>query len=256
MRLFQFGPRGALLTEAGQFWATEALKVLRTLDEAQSRFVTAFHLRNGLYFAASQVVAEYLVPRWLAGFQHAHTAPASVVVGNSDEVIDMVLSSRVDFAVLEMGRPAPDEVVSAQLFMDRLVLVVPPGHALARFGRPLTVAEVAATPLIHRESNSGSQLKWKEAFAMAGLEVAPPMLEVDSLAAVKMAVAGGVGPAIVPRIAVEDEIAGRRLREIPIDGLDLEVWVTAIWLPAAELSPLARSFVDHLRSARTSPLRA
>ena len=28
MQLFQFGPRGATLTEAGQFWSGEALKVL------------------------------------------------------------------------------------------------------------------------------------------------------------------------------------------------------------------------------------
>ena len=82
------------------------------------------------------------------------------------------------------------------------------------------------------------------------------MLEVDSLAATKMAVAGGMGPAIVPRIAVEDDLRAGRLREIPIADLELEVWVTAIWLPATELSAVARSFIDHLRSARTLSMPA
>src|SRR2546427_482942 len=164
MQLFQFGPRGATLTEAGQFWSGEALKVLSGLDDAQSRFATAFHLRNGLYFAASQVVAEYLVPRWLSGWPQTRHSTASIVVGNSEEVV--------------------------------------------------------------------------------------------SLAASKMAVAGGMGPAIVPRIAVEDDLRAGRLREIPIADLELEVWVTAIWLPATELSAVARSFIDHLRSARTLSMPA
>jgi DNA-binding transcriptional LysR family regulator len=255
MRLFQFGPRGALLTDAGRFWANEAIKVLRSLDDAQSRFATTFHLRNGLYFGAGHVVAEYLVPRWLAGWRHGRVAPASVVVGNSDEVIDMVVAAKVDFGVLEAARPVPTELVSEQLFPDRLVLVVPQDHGWADRGS-LSAEEVAATPLIHRESNSGSQLKWKEAFAATGIDVAAPMLEVDSLAATKRAVTGGIGPAIVPRIAVEDELQAGRLHEIRIVGMDLEVWVTAVWLPSAELSPLARSFIEHLRSLRTSPLPA
>jgi len=256
MQLFQFGPRGATLTEAGQFWSGEALKVLSGLDDAQSRFATAFHLRNGLYFAASQVVAEYLVPRWLSGWAQTRHSTASIVVGNSEEVVDLVMTARVDFGVLEMGKAPPDELTSVQLLPDRLVLITPPNHPWARLGRSLTIDEVAETPLVHRESNSGSQLKWKEAFAASGVEVAAPMLEVDSLAATKMAVAGGMGPAIVPRIAVEDDLGAGRLREIPIADLELEVWVTAIWLPATELSAVARSFIDHLRSARTLSMPA
>src|SRR5437763_14542892 len=57
--LFQFGPRGAQLTAAGEFWAAEAQRVVRGLDDAQSRFATAFHLRSGLYFGANHAVAEY-----------------------------------------------------------------------------------------------------------------------------------------------------------------------------------------------------
>lgn len=89
------------------------------------------------------------------------------------------------------------------------------------------------------------------------------MLEVDSLAAVKMAAAAGVAPAILPRLAVEEELRTGRLREVAVDGLELDVWVYAIWLPATELSSVARSFLDHLRSSEnlmaarvTSPLSA
>src|SRR5262249_31673574 len=103
------------------------------------------------------------------------------------------------------------------------------------------------------ESTSGSQLIWMRALATTGVPVAPPILEVDSLSALKRAVAAGIGPGIVPRIAVEDDIAADRLREIPVEGLDLEVWVTVIWLPRTDLNPVARGFIDHVRATRTSP---
>jgi len=248
VRLFQFGPRGATLTEAGRFWQAEALKVLSTLDDAQSRFATTFHLRNGLYFAASQVVAEYLVPRWLGAWQRVHTATANMVVGNSHEVLDLVASAKVDFGVLEMRDPPTEEFTSVRLLGDRLVLIVHPSHRWAQLHRPLTVREIAATPLVQRESSSGSQLKWIESLAATGVELAPPLLEVDSLAAVKSAVAGGIAPAILPLIAVEDDLGAGRLVQIAIEGIDLTVWVHAVWLPGTDLTSITRSFIDHLRS--------
>jgi DNA-binding transcriptional LysR family regulator len=253
VQLFQFGPRGAQLTEAGAFWAGEATKVLRSLDEAQSRFATTFQLRSGLYFGAGHVVAEYLVPGWLSSWPHARGIPASVVVGNSDEVVDMVLAAKVDFGVVQTSAPRAD-LVSVPLFPDRLVLIVPQEHPWVRLGRPMSMREVAATPLIRRESTSGSQLKWMEALAKLDIEVAAPILEVDSLAALKRAVAAGIGPAIVPRIAVEEDVQAERVREIPVTGMDLEVWVMVVWLPTTELNPVARSFIEHLRATRRSLL--
>jgi DNA-binding transcriptional LysR family regulator len=251
IRLFRFGPRGAQLTEAGQFWANEAVGILRGLDEAQSRFATTFHLRSGLNFAASQVVAEYLVPRWLSSWSQARSVPAAVVVGNSDEVVQMVSAARVDFAVVQLGTPPPPHLASVPLFADRLVLIVPRDHAWVGRGRPISAREVAETPLIQRESTSGSQLKWIEALDGAGIGMVAPILEVDSLPALKRAVAAGIGPAIVPRIAAEEDLASGQLCEIPVDGLDLEVWVTVLRLPATDLSPAARSFIGHIRDSRS-----
>lgn len=254
VHLFQFGPRGAQVTEAGLFWANEAQRILRSLDEAQSRFATTFHLRSGLYFGASHAVAEYLVPRWLSSWPSARGVPTSVIVGNSDEVVDMVLAAKVDFAVVQLGAPPSPDLMCVQLSSDRLVLIASPAHPWSRLDRPVSAREVAETPLIHRESTSGSQLKWMRALATTGVPVAPAILEVDSLSALKRAVAAGLGPGIVPRIAVEEDLQAGRVREIRVAGLDLEVWVSVIWLPDTDLSAMARSFIDHLRPARTSPL--
>jgi len=263
VRLFHFGPRGATLTEAGLFWTSEIRRLLGGLDDAQSRFATTFHLRKGLYFAASHVVADSLVPRWLAGWQRPSACSVSVITSNSPAVLELVVAAKVDFGVVEIRDEPPPELSSVQLCCDRLVLVVSSGHPWARVGCRVTAQLMAQTPLIHRESNSGAQQAWMRYLAKVGPGVAPPMLEVDSLAAVKMAAAAGVAPAILPRLAVEEELRTGRLREVAVDGLELDVWVYAIWLPATELSSVARSFLDHLRSSEnlmaarvTSPLSA
>lgn len=252
LQLFQFGPRGAQLTEAGAFWATEATRILRGLDDAHSRFVTAFHLRSGLYFGASHVVADYLVPSWLSSWPRSRTVPANMVVGNTDEVVEMVTAAKVDFGVVLTASAEPAGLAGVRLFPDRLVLVTAPSHAWVRLGRAVTLAEVAQTPLIHRELTSGSQVTWMEAMTREGLAIAPPIMELDSLAAMKRAVAAGLGPAILPRIVVAEEIRVGQLREIVVAGLDLEVWVSVLWRESTDLSQVARQFIDHLRSVKAS----
>ncbi|MGH2451243.1 MAG: LysR family transcriptional regulator [Candidatus Limnocylindria bacterium] len=251
VRLFQFGPRGATLTEAGRFWESEVRMLLQGLEEAQARFATAFHLRRGLYFAASHVIADHLVPRWLAGWQRPDSSPVSIAVGNSPQVLDMVASAKVDFGILEMRDAPPADLSSMRLFADTLVLVVAPGHAWARLSRRLTLRELGQTSLIHREATSGSQVTWMAHLAEAGAGIAPAALEADSLSAVKMAATSGVAPAILPRISVEEELRAGRLCEVAVEGFEPQVWVHAIWLPATELNPVARSFLEYLRRAGT-----
>lgn len=250
VRLFQFGPRGASLTEAGRFWEAEVRGLLRGLDEAQARFATAFHLRKGLYFAASHVVADHLVPRWLGSWQRQDSVPVSVVVGNSTQVLAMVTSAKVEFGVLAM-KDIPSELTAVRLFADSLVLVVSPGHAWARLARRLTLRELGGTPLIHREATSGSQITWMAHLREAGAGVAPPALEADSLSAVKMAATLGIAPAILPRISVEEDLRAGRLREIQVEGFEEKVWVYAVWMPTSELNAATRSFLEHLRHAGT-----
>lgn len=59
------------------------------------------------------------------------------------------------------------------------------------------------------------------------------MLELTSTAAIRNAVATGLGPTVISRLAIADDIAARRLALVATTGIDLHRSLRAIWRGAA-----------------------
>ena len=111
---------------------------------------------------------------------------------------------------------------------DRMVLVVPPGHALA--GRKsVTVGQLAAHPLVLREPGSGLRHCFEKALERAGRSLSDlrVALELGSNEAIQGAVLRGVGVAVLSALAVRKEVAAGRLVALGIEDLccDREMFV-------------------------------
>ncbi|GIH59862.1 LysR family transcriptional regulator [Microbispora siamensis] len=211
--------------------------------------------------AASMTVAEYLMPGWLVTLRRVlPDVEVGLRVVNSGEVCRMATDGEIDAGFIE-SPVVPRELTSWPVAEDRLVVVVAPGHAWARRGKPLrgesldgepprgeplSRADLAATPLVVREPGSGTRYALDR--LLTGPDVAPPILELSSNAAVKVAVETGVAPAVLSHLAVAAELRDGRLIEVPVAGLDLRRPLFAVWRartrltgPAAELVRLART---------------
>src|SRR6202034_4261286 len=137
-------------------------------------------------------------------------------------------------------------------------VALPPAHPWAGRRRPVSAAELAATPLVSREGGSGtSQTLTAALTAAVGADVvqAPAALSVSTTSAVRAAVRPGAAPAVITELAVTDALAAARLTRIEIPGLDLNRPLRAIWNGSA--SPPAgpaRDLVTHILSLqRKSP---
>ena len=120
-----------------------------------------------------------------------------------------------------VGRKADSpHLESRHLASDRMVLVVPPGHALGRRKR-ISVQQLAAHPLILREAGSGLRHCFEESLGRAGLSLADirVALELGSNEAIKEAVLRGVGLAILSVYAVRKEIQSGQLHTLEVSGL-------------------------------------
>ncbi|MBB2745743.1 UNVERIFIED_ORG: DNA-binding transcriptional LysR family regulator [Microbispora rosea subsp. rosea] len=221
--------------------------------------------------AASMTVAEYLMPGWLVALRRVlPDVEVGLRVVNSGEVCRMAMDGEIDAGFIE-SPAVPRELTSWPVAEDRLVVVVAPGHAWARRGEPLhgkplrgeplrgkplrgepsrgeplSRADLAATPLVVREPGSGTRHALDR--LLTGPDVALPILELSSNAAVKVAVETGVAPAVLSRLAVAAELRDGRLIEVPVADLDLRRPLLAVWRartrltgPAAELVRLART---------------
>ncbi|EMF00101.1 LysR family transcriptional regulator [Streptomyces mobaraensis NBRC 13819 = DSM 40847] len=227
--LVERSPRGSRLTPAGVLvtdWARRIVEAAEALDAGAQALRTRRDSR--LRVAASMTIAEYLLPGWLITLRTERPGTAvSLFAGNSAAVAARLLAGRADLGFVE-GLEVPPGLDGAVIGHDRLVLVTAPTHPWARRRTPLTRAELAATPLILRESGSGTRQVLDAALA-AEDGPAPPLLELASTTAVKAAVVSGAGPSVLSELAVVDELATRRLVEVPVTGLGLRRDLRAVW---------------------------
>lgn len=61
------------------------------------------------------------------------------------------------------------------------------------------------------------------------MDVATPAQVLNSIAAVRVAVASGAGPAVMSELAVRDQLANGNLLQVPLEGDKITRPLTAIW---------------------------
>jgi DNA-binding transcriptional LysR family regulator len=255
-------PRGSVLTPAGMVvseWASRVLAVAAEMDAG----LTALRsdARTTLRVAASLTIAEYLLPGWLVALQSGrarhHEPPVAVELSvvNSSAVAAQVGAGEGDLGFVE-GPTPPRGLRHRIVARDRLVVVVAPAHPWTRRRQPITALQLAQTPLVVRESGSGT----REVLAVAvnkilgaGAELQAPALSLPTTSAVRAAVAAGAGPAVLSELAVADDLAAGRLVAVPTDAVDLNRDLRAVWRsapqppagPASELIALATASAKH-----------
>ena len=225
--LIERGPNGSNLTAQGTVIAHWARVVLTDIEKLLDVAAGLSTDRSAeLNIAASMTVAEHLMPEWLAEFRVLHPdVRIHLQACNSTQVFLQVRSGTCDVGFVES--PAiPLKLHSAEVARDRLVVVVAPTHPWTG-GAPLSVAELAATPLLVREPGSGTRTSLE--VALEGYEMAAPLLELGSTSAIRSSVLNGIGPAVLSTLAVADQVRTGQLRVVDIDGREIERSLRAVW---------------------------
>ncbi|GAS89218.1 LysR family transcriptional regulator [Mycolicibacterium brisbanense] len=249
-------PRGSTLTPSGAVVAEWAARLLDSAQHFDAGLATLrSEKRRRITVAASLTVAEHLMPRWLVALQ-ADAARRGVLppefiltATNSDHAISAVRDGTADLGFVETPH-VPSNVRSRIVGHDELVVIVPPDHKWTRRRSPLSADELARTPLVTRESGSGTRDALAAALQAAlgaAVDQPAPILEVSSSAAVRAAVAAGAGPAVMSRLAVADDLTVGRVREVAVAGLDLRRDLRAIWV-GGRMPPAgaARDLLTHI----------
>ncbi|MEU3632639.1 LysR family transcriptional regulator [Streptomyces fradiae] len=241
-------PRGSRLTDAGALvtdWARRIVEAAEAFDAGAQALRDRRDSR--LRVAASMTIAEYLLPGWLIALRAERPGTAvSLQAGNSAAVAALLLAGEADLGYVE-GLAVPDGLDGVVVARDRLVVVAAPSHRWARRRAPVTPAELAGTPLVLREYGSGTRQVLDSALVAHG-GLAAPLMELASTTAVKAAAVSGAGPAVLSELAVSEELASRRLVEVPVEGADLRRALRAVWPtgprptgPARDLLSLSRA---------------
>ncbi|MFE5775459.1 LysR family transcriptional regulator [Brachybacterium sp. NPDC056505] len=229
-RLVDRGARGSEPTAAGRVAVEHARRVLDAADGLVEQVRSAAGAGR-IRILASQTIAEHLMPTFLAALAADQPGvPVSFEVENTAGVIAALRRGRGDLGFVE-GLEVPHELTTLEVARDRLVAVVAPRHPWAQdrdvLEHGIDADLLAGTPLVVREEGSGTRDVLTR--ALAPREVAAPALELHSNAAVRTAVAGGAGCALLSRLVVAGDLREGRLVEVPVRDVELERSLRAVW---------------------------
>jgi LysR family transcriptional regulator, transcriptional activator of the cysJI operon len=218
-RLFDRTHNRVSLTEAGRAVYEYAERIFEMYAEMENsvRELTG-DVSGALTLGASTTVAEYMLPSLLGDFKRKYPEiNIRLKVSNSEGIVSMVENNIIDLGVVES--PVTNRNLLVEVCrVDQLVLIVPPGHALA--GRKsVRMEEVLPYPFICREEGSGTREVIVEHMASEGIDknALGVCLELGSPEAIKGAVEAGMGLSILSRATIDKELALKRLVAIPLD---------------------------------------
>jgi DNA-binding transcriptional LysR family regulator len=199
--LFERHARGLRPTAAGRVFVRHGLALLQTLEQLGGELTD---LRQGvarhIRLCASTAAINQFLPPLLAAYA---TRQPQVRVELEEQVSAAVVSAlregRADLGVFVEG---PDVTgLHTRLFRhDELVLVLPPGHALAAEASPLPFAAALEDDWIGL-NNGAAMLHQQQQTALAAGKALRLRMQVRSFDAVCHLVASGLGLSMLPRAA-------------------------------------------------------
>lgn len=248
IQLLMRSTTGSRLTDAGLLisgWAREILEHAVALMESAGALRA--EQQDRLRVTASLTIAEYLVPDWLVALRESTPqVQVGLQVTNSQTVLEGVRRGEYDLGFVETPS-VPGDLHSTVVGRDRVVVVVTPSHPWARRRRPVEAVELASTPLLLRETGSGTRDTLEAALAEVAAQPLP-LLVLGATAPLRSAVVAGIGPAVLSALAVADDLKAGRLVEVPVAAsLRLARRLRAVWPRGRQLPEPAMRMIQVAR---------
>ncbi|PRD44170.1 LysR family transcriptional regulator [Phyllobacterium phragmitis] len=201
------------ITDAGRIFLEEARATLARARAAELALAELGGLKRGsLRIHASQTIASYWLPPFLARFHTAYPAVAiSLAVGNTQSVTRATVEGSADIGFIE-GEVDEPALAIRPVAEDQLIAVVSTSHPWAD-GHPLELRDMVDARWIVREPGSGTRSVFESAIRARGLDplALTVALELPSNEAVLSAVQSGDYAAVLSELAAAPHLATGRL---------------------------------------------
>lgn len=244
--------RGVNLTPAGESLLHHARSVLFSLEKMQGELSEYAHgVRGHVRVHASISAIVQFLPEDLGAFIRQHPeVKIDLEEHLSTEVVRAVQEGAADLGICNIANGIGD-LQTLPYRQDRLVLIVPKGHALSRH-KAIAFEQTLDFDHVGLHANSSIYLAMREAAARVGRTI-KLRIHVTGLDAMCRMIHNGLGVGVMPQRAFELMHGVGELASIALK----DDWASRhIQLVARDFSTLpvtARSLVDHLTARAELP---
>jgi LysR family transcriptional regulator, transcriptional activator of the cysJI operon len=241
------GRREVKLTAAGEVFYRESKNVLAAYDQLQENLRGLVGKIGGtVKVACTYSVGLHEMPAKVGEFMSKFPAARiDLEYSRTTKVVRDVMSGAVELGILAFPE-AKRGMTVIQMPSDRLVLVCPPDHKLAKRSQVKT-KELNGQDFVLFERDTPTRKATDKILKAAGVEV-KKVAEFDNIETIKRAVEVGFGLAILPLPAVIDE---QKAGEFVVVKLAEKEWVRpvgVIFRSDRNLSLAAKKFVQLLEA--------
>ena len=246
-RLLQRGRKGVTLTELGKLVEREGRHLLDRYERLRSDVGARLRLEAGTVRVGGGATAvSALLPEVIARFRRRHPEVVfELLEAGSREIAAAVAREELELGIVTLP-VARDELELMPLRRDRIVLVAPRGHPLAR-RRRVAAAALHGVPLVGFEAGSAIRRIIDRALEQRGVEM-QLVMELRSLQSILRMVGLDLGLAFVSRLGVDG--SDPRIRVVPVLGLRIERTLAVATKRGRPLSVAADAFLKGLRRPR------
>ena len=233
-------------TDGGQDLYAACRDLFRTFENLETQIADRKGIRRGKLRLGVVTTAKYIAPELLAAFGEKFPGiEFSMKVSNRDEIIQRIKNTEDDLYV--MGLPPEDMETEREPFLENpLVIFAPAAHPMA--GREaIPFADVVQESFLVRERGSGTRMTMEQVFAERGMPLRIKM-ELGSNEAIKQAVVGGLGLALLSLSTLQPDASRKELAVLDVEGFPIRRNWYVVRPKGKQMSVAAATFLDFLRN--------
>ena len=239
--LFDRLGRRVALTEAGRRLQDYAARMLALAEETRAAVTESAEPSGTVVIGVVESLCTYRLPPLLRAYRQRY--PQVRLLLHTLPLTDPwrgLLDGTMD-AGLSLGEtPTAPGIVQEPLPSEPLVVIAAPEHHLASAER-VAPLDLENEPVLLTEGACGYRGLFEGALNRAGVHPAAT-LEFGSVEAIKQCVMAGLGIAVLPEMAVHEEIAHARLVALRWSEPDFAVSSHFVWHKDKWQSPALRAF--------------
>lgn len=240
-------------TEAGELLMQYAQEIFGRIEEIERRLAEIRDSKAGrVIIGASTSVGSYLLPDLLARFKSRYPGvEITVRISPRAWVYDDLIMSRSDFAFV-LAVASPTNLSLIPLRVEPLVFVCSPKHELVR-KRRVKLTSIVKEAFVTAGQDSDYVTMANEILKRHGIYDYPLAMELDSMEAVKRAVALNMGIGFLPLLGVQKEIRTGEICRIQIEEPSFECTLALVYRQGKFFTPAMINVIEFCRESLMAP---
>jgi len=240
------------LTEAGQMLMRYSQKMLDFEKETRAKVSGWEEPHGSLSIRIPQSISTYVLPSVLSKFQSRYPKVGfDISTCAYDTLVYELQTGITDVAFLLADSIPYLELEAEVLRIEPLVIISSPDHPLAK-KTAIDLRDLIGQSILLPKHDCMYKMVFEHTL---NKEKVDPVvfLELNCIETIKQCVARGVGVAMIPMMAIKQEIAEEKLAILPWPQKKLETAILMIWHKSKWLSPVLQSFMNTVRAELKSP---